>query len=67
MKLLQRITRAWELSKAPEEISNEKLKQFLAEEPLGDGKAEFLGEGTDEEFKDQIEKDKGFKAKPFGL
>lgn len=67
MKLIQRLKRSWELSKAPEEISNEKLQSFLDAEPLGDGKAEFLGEGSSDDFKDQIEKDKGFKSKPFGL
>lgn len=38
-----------------------------SDEFLGDGEAEFLGEGTQEEFKAQEEADKGFKVKPFGL
>lgn len=33
----------------------------------GDGKAEFLGEGTEADFEEQELKDKGFTAKPFGL
>lgn len=34
---------------------------------IGDGKAEFLGEGTSDEYQEQQERDKGFKNKPFGL
>jgi hypothetical protein len=36
------------------------------QEPLGDGKAEFLGEGSAEEFKQQQEADKGLRG-IFGL
>ncbi len=33
----------------------------------GDGKAEFFGEGTSEEYKLMQEKDKGFLGRIFGL
>lgn len=34
----------------------------LNQEPIGDGRAEFFGEGTEAEFKEQEEEDKGFKG-----
>jgi hypothetical protein len=34
---------------------------------LGDGNAEFLGEGSSDEFKAQEEADKGFVGRIFGL
>lgn len=46
-------------------ITPEELREMLAVD-LGDGKAEFLGEGTDEEFKQQQNEDKGYKG-IFGL
>lgn len=61
-KLRRRIRRAIELSKEPEEVSTEKLKALLAEEPLGDGKAEFLGEGSQDEFAEQEKEDRGHKG-----
>lgn len=39
----------------------------IEENTDGDGKAEFLGEGTAEEFRAQEEADRGFTNKPFGL
>lgn len=49
----------------PKEISNEDLRSFFrtpkVDEPLGDGKAEFLGEGTHEEFVDMQREDNGTK------
>jgi hypothetical protein len=39
---------------------------LTSQEPLGDGKAEFLGEGSAEEFKQQEEGDKGLRG-VFGL
>lgn len=35
---------------------------FLPQQPLGDGHAAFLGEGTEEEFLDQQRDDKGMKS-----
>lgn len=49
LKTLNRIKRAWELSKREEEISNEELKAFLAE-PVGDGQATFLPDMTEAEY-----------------
>ncbi len=37
-------------------------KHRIVQEPLGDGQAEFLGEGTHEEFVDMQREDKGEKA-----
>lgn len=37
------------------------------EQELGDGKAVFFGEGTEQELKEQEEKDKGFIGRVFGL
>lgn len=61
-----RVLRGHEPSET-KEISNEHLRAFLNKEtlpaaPLGDGKAEFLGEGTHEEFVDQEREDKGTKS-----
>lgn len=36
--------------------------RFAVEEELGDGKAEFLGEGTEAEYLDQQREDEGSKA-----
>ncbi len=44
----------------PSELYREKGIVFAAQ-PLGDGKAEFLGEGTEEEFIEQQREDKGEK------
>lgn len=38
----------------------------LGQEPLGDGKGEFLGEGTEQEFEAQQKADKGLKG-VFGI
>ncbi len=65
--MFNRLKKIWELSKKPEEVSNDKLREILGLEPLGDGKAEYLGEGTAQEFSEQKEQDKGFKSRPFGL
>lgn len=43
------------------EIDPEALRKFLREEPLGDGGAVFLGEGTHEEYIDQMREDDGTK------
>lgn len=34
-------------------------KRLVLDEPLGDGHAEFLGEGSSDEFEEQEKKDKG--------
>lgn len=54
MKILNRVKRIIELSKAPEEISNERLKELLSDGPLGDGKAEILTPMTEEEYEEHV-------------
>lgn len=46
-------------------LANETTK-LIRDIPLGDGKAEFLGVGTEEEYKEQEKADKGLKG-IFGL
>lgn len=69
--MFQRIKRMYNLSKKdPKALDNllEMGEEELAMIPdAGDGKAEFFGEGTAEEFKRQEESDKGFIHKVFGL
>jgi len=40
----------------------ERNGEEVAIEELGDGKAEFLGEGTHDEFEEQVKEDKGLKG-----
>lgn len=42
-------------------LTQEKWNRFKEIELEGDGKAEFLGEGTTEEYEDMIKEDKGEK------
>ena len=80
--MFKRITNLWKKSEEPitfykgtfsqkgkDKIYLSDLKDALdmVDKVEGDGKAEFLGEGTNEEFKAQEEADKGFEVKPFGL
>ena len=66
MNLLKQMRRFWELSqKDPKAI--ELLTQLKPEElkyipPAPDGRAEYLGEGTEEEFEDMKKEDSGMKA-----
>lgn len=66
--MLKRIKTAWALSglKASDLNVLAGKHNIELELPIGDGKAEFLGEGTEQEFKDQQNADKGFKG-IFGL
>lgn len=52
----------------PEQLAPlvESGKVVIGEAPLGDGKAEFLGEGSPEEFEAQEKADRGFGG-IFGL
>lgn len=63
MNVLKRIKRAWQLSqKRPElleSITDEEIKALPNE---GDGKAEFLGSGTIEEWEELKREDAGMKA-----
>ncbi len=56
--MLQRLKRAWKLSK----VSAEEQPSLAAKlEQEGDGKAEFLGEGSHEEYEEQEREKKGLK------
>lgn len=65
--MLKRIKRMYELSKkdpkALDELTDEQIASLPGE---GDGKAEFFGEGTEAEWKEQEREDKGLKG-IFGL
>jgi len=61
--MFKRLRRMWQLSDkditAFESLTPEEIKNI----PIaGDGKAEFLGEGTEEEYLEQERKDKGLKG-----
>lgn len=43
-------------------VLDEKTQRFVPVETLGDGKAEFLGEGTTDEYLDQLREDEGSKS-----
>lgn len=58
--MFKRIKRLLEVSKTSE---SEEIDFTL---PIGDGKAEFLGEGTHEEYEESERERKGFKG-IFGL
>lgn len=67
--MLKRIKRHFQFAKLPEnaqenalEIEQEKVEEGV----YGDGKAEFLGEGSQEEFEQMQKADKGLKG-IFGL
>lgn len=61
--MFKRLRRMWQLSdkdiKALETLTPEEIQNIPV---LGDGKAEFLGEGTEEEYIEQERKDKGLKG-----
>jgi len=66
--MFQRIKKIYKLSqkdpKAIESLTDEQIDNLP---DVGDGKAVFFGEGSEEEFKRQEEEDKGFISKVFGL
>lgn len=70
--MFKRIRKAWELSNMKDiqeadtiTVSKSgKEKTFIvatATEPIGEGNAVFLGEGTTEEYEDMLKEDKGEK------
>lgn len=62
--MFKRLKRIIELSKKDHKKVDELTDEIISSVPLeGDGKAEYLGQGTEQEFKDQEQKDKGL----FGL
>lgn len=61
--MLNRLKRAWKLSgKQPDIIEALTMDQINALPELGDGKAEFLGDGSHEEFIEQERADAGTDA-----
>lgn len=61
--MLQRVRRAWKLSgKVPEALEKLTDADIGSIPNAGDGKAEFFGSGTEEEFKQMEAEDSGMKA-----
>lgn len=62
--MFKRVKRLWELSKKDHKFVDKFTDDVILNLPEeGDGKGEYLGEGTAQEFEDQTKKDKGL----FGL
>lgn len=62
--MFKRLKRILALSKKDHKKIDELTDEIISSVPLeGDGKAEYLGEGTEQEFNDMQKKDKGL----FGL
>lgn len=62
--MFKRIRKIWELSRRDKKIVDKLTLEEVVSIPLeGDGKGEFLGEGTKEEFEDMEKGDRGV----FGL
>ena len=62
--MFKRLKRIIELSKRDKKLVDKLTINEILGLPLeGDGKAEFISEGTEQDFKDQTQKDKGL----FGL
>lgn len=58
--MLKRIKRLWQLSKRDKKLVDKLTLDEIVSIPLeGDEKAEFIGEGTQEEYEEQQKKDKG--------
>ena len=54
--MLKRLQRLWKLSKLPDEVGHEELRALL-KEPLGDGKAEWLGDDMTEDEYNEFERE----------
>ncbi len=70
--MFKKIKNIWNLgdykvAKLDDPVNGIRDGQLILDEAVGDGKAEFLGEGTEEEYKRMVEEDKGFKKRIFGL
>ena len=64
MEILRRVKQAWRLSRLPDEVisTTPNIADLLVKEAeLGDGKAEFIGEGTHDDFVEQQRTDDGTK------
>ena len=62
--MFKRLKRIIELSKRDKKLVDKLTMEEVASIPLeGDGKAEFISEGTEQDFNEQTQKDKGL----FGL
>ncbi len=64
--MLKRLKHLWKLSKKDPELLEGFTEEVLKQVPDMDGKAEFLGEGTQEEYLEYEKEKKGFKG-IFGL
>lgn len=65
--IFERLTKAWKLAtKDQEKLDALTTEQIDAMPDMGDGKAVFLGEGSEEDYKEQEKEDKGLKG-IFGL
>jgi len=65
--MFKRIKKLFNINEYPKELVNTIHKDIKENsENIGDGKAVFIGSGTQEEYKKQVEEDKGFKG-IFGL
>lgn len=64
--MFNRVKRFWQLSnkdpKAVEQAMSLTKEDLDYMPEIGDGNAVFFGEGTEQEYKDQLEEDKGFKG-----
>lgn len=64
MELIRRIKQAWRISRLPDVVidSTPNVADLIAkEQELGDGKAEFISEGTHDDFLEQQRIDDGTK------
>ncbi len=65
--MLKRLRRMWNLSQKDPEILNNLTEEQINQIPnVGDGKAEFIPQGSEEEFKQFENEEKGIKG-IFGL
>lgn len=59
MKLFQRAKNLWDLSKISPDLIKETLDIYT--EPIGDGKAVYFSDGTDEELAEQKLEESGWR------
>lgn len=64
MNLIKRLKRTWKLAKKDEKSLEDFMKltdKQIMDLPDEDQKVVFLGQGTEEEYNDMLEEDKGLK------
>lgn len=57
--MFNRLRNFWKLSREKSTLTDIQIEQLVEVMQEGDGGAEFLGEGTAEEFEEQTKRDKG--------